>query len=644
MNRRICKLCNKEFIPKSSRQLYCKDPIEKRCPVCGDVFIIYCQPDNPTTCSKSECKKKAGYIGSLGNERVCKICGSSFKPTSSTQQYCNRLISRTCKVCGKEFSIQCTAEQYKKQTCSEECMNKLASNSRMVSYSQAHVANCAICGKEFNPVNNTQVVCTDDHFRNCVVCGKEFKLEYKKGMNRDDLRITCSDECYRIRLTQNNAFSRPEVQEKIKQTMIEKYGVEHPSKSPEIVAKVFSTYRDKTGYDHPSHNPNTLKGKNLNVSSIEERFKNVLCNNKIDFVPQKQVSKGSIHHKFDFYLPKYRMYVDIDGMYYHGYLDDSNGWQIDEDRDAKRTMLINEDEMYIVIPEIGMNQAIDQFLSDIKAIDDDVFDYEDYMFRWCRDIEFPYPEYKEDRLKRDYKNLCKYDCTVKYNPHAKLGLSTIRYFHKSIYDAKVGNSPSIKDAWYDDNILKKVIHNRMIYRNDADPSKILAGFYISKVVPKVSVFNPVLARYLTLKYLSEFDRIVDPFSGFSGRLLGVTSTGKEYEGSDINRAAVGEANELIQFHNLRGKVECIDVLQSDSEIYADCLLTCPPYGTKEKYSVESEFKTCDEWIDYILSKYRCKRYVFVVDQSEKYSEYISEKIITPSYFNDITEYVVVIDI
>ena len=641
MNARICKLCNEEFIPKSPRQMYCKRPIEKICPVCGDMFTIYCQPDNPTTCSKPECKKKAGYIGSIDVERVCKICGSKFKPTSSTQQYCNKIITRTCKVCGREFTIQCTAEQYKKQTCSEECMQKLASEHRQDSYMK-ETKICELCGKEFHPRSNTQKVCEGKHFRNCCVCGREFELEYKSSIGQADLRKTCSDECFRKLNEGKNPFANPESLQKYKEACLAKYGVDHPMKSAEIKSRIFASYKDRTGYDHPSHNPDTLKGIKLNISSLEERFKNVLCNNQIEFIQQKQVSKGDIHHKFDFYLPKYKMYIDIDGMYYHGYLDDSNGWQVDEDRDNKRMMLITDEEIYVVIPEIGMNRAIDQFLSDIKAIDNNAFNYEEYMFNWCRSIKFPYPEYKEDRLNRDYKNLCKYDCADKYNPHAKLGLSTIRHFHKSIYDARVGNNPSIKDAWYDDNILKKVIHNRMIYRNDADPSKILTGFYISKVVPKVSIFNPVLARYLTLKYLSEFDKVVDPFSGFSGRLLGVAAAGKEYRGSDINPIAVKEANEIIQFHKLKGKVECRDVLKLDSEINADCLLTCPPYGTKERYSIEHEFKTCDEWIDCILSKYKCKRYVFVVDHSEKYNEYIAEEIVTPSYFKNIVEHIVVI--
>ena len=183
----------------------------------------------------------------------------------------------------------------------------------------------------------------------------------------------------------------------------------------------------------------------------------------------------------------------------------------------------------------------------------------------------------------------------------------------------------------------------MIYKNDVDPSKVLAGFYISKVVPKVSIFNPVLARYLIQKYLNEFPIVTDPFSGFSARLLGTTSLGKQYVGYDLNKNAVRESNMIIQFHNLNASVSYKDILSISTPMNCDCLLTCPPYSSKETYSTETVYHTCDDWIDIVRAKYICKRYVFVVDCTSRYSEYIAEQIITKSYFNDISEYVIVID-
>lgn len=643
MKERICKLCGKQFTPKSGRQFYCKEEHTAICPICGDSFTILCQPWNNTTCNKPECKKKAGYIGSISKKKICAICGREFIGTSSTQQYCNLPVTRICECCGKEFTINCTGEAYKQKTCSVECMNKLACINRQKSFMNSHTAICRFCGKEFHPRTNTQTVCDDKHIRTCSVCGKEFEIGYTHSTNTADLRITCSKECQYHALYTNNPFKDPVAREKAKQTCLMKYGVDHPMKSPEIKDKLFSAYKQKTGYDHPAHNPNTLVGKNLKVSSIEKKLQTALINNHIEFETQKQVNKGNAHHKFDFYLPKYKMYVDVDGVYYHGYLSDSNGNQVSEDRDDKRLMLIDPDEVFIVLSEANLNNGIKNLIAQLRLLDANMFNYDEYMFNWCRSIDFPYPIYTEERLKGDFNSLCNYS-EIKYNSYAKMSISTIRHFHKSIYDAKVGNYPSIREAWDNDDILKKVIQNRMIYQNDIDPSKILAGFYISKIVPKVSIFNPVLARYLTIKYLSEFNTVVDPFSGFSGRLLGVCSTGKKYLGSDLNENAVKEANEIIKFHQLNAIVCERDILDVyDQPVYCDCLLTCPPYFRKESYSDETEYKTCDEWIELILDNFKCKRYVFVVDTVSEFKENIVEDIVTKSYFNNITEHVVVID-
>ena len=52
-----------------------------------------------------------------------------------------------------------------------------------------------------------------------------------------------------------------------------------------------------------------------------------------------------------FFLPDYNILVDVDGEYYHGYLNDSNGCQVDEERDNIRPLLIPEDFIFHVIVE-----------------------------------------------------------------------------------------------------------------------------------------------------------------------------------------------------------------------------------------------------------------------------------------------------
>ena len=121
------------------------------------------------------------------------------------------------------------------------------------------------------------------------------------------------------------------------------------------------------------------------------------------------------------------------------------------------------------------------------------------------------------------------------------------------------------------------------------------------------------------------------------------SSGKRYIGQDLNEHAIEESNQIIDFLDAhdRAQVTQKNILE-DSGQY-DCLLTCPPYSSKEHYSDEVEFKSCDEWISYILDRYTCKKYVFVVDETNKYQKYATESIRSTSHFSKVLEQVIVIN-
>ena len=149
--------------------------------------------------------------------------------------------------------------------------------------------------------------------------------------------------------------------------------------------------------------------------------------------------------------------------------------------------------------------------------------------------------------------------------------------------------------------------------------------------------------------MNDYDNIYDPFSGFSGRLIGANNCNKHYYGSDINKDHVNESNEIIDYLNCKESCnvkvqdllnDSIHILDSDS-----CLFTCPPYGGKEHWNKNNDEveKSCDEWIDVCMDKYRCDKYLFVVDKTDKYKDYIVETISNKSHFGENKEYVVLIN-
>lgn len=177
--------------------------------------------------------------------KICPICGNAFVPKSSRQRYCNAPVTRICSFCGKEYQSECSATYSK--CCSKECTVKYAHQQSVNSYNNIKRV-CILCGKEFTPRNNTQQICDDRHFRTCIICGKQFEVIWKRGRNIDEIAKTCSPECKtKASFINGNPFSIPEKRDKAKQTMLSRYGVEHPMHSAEIRAKVDATSEQRYG-------------------------------------------------------------------------------------------------------------------------------------------------------------------------------------------------------------------------------------------------------------------------------------------------------------------------------------------------------------------------------------------------------------
>ncbi len=251
--------------------------------------------------------------------------------------------------------------------------------------------------------------------------------------------------------------------------------------------------------------------------------------------------------------------------------------------------------------------------------------------------EFPYDEYSQAELKKDYTKFLYTD-----NKASNLGLRLVRQFHPSIWRCNIDRHKSPLEAWYEPEIMYKVIENRLKYLKTEDLSiyNIRNGLSVTKLAPKVSIFRPCLAKYLINKYLHSYTEVFDPCCGFSGRMLGSCALNKFYIGQDINSVTIKESQALQKFLNLNADLSVKDSLY-DSGSY-DCLFTCPPYGNKENWHQEIEVLSADEWIDICLKNYTCKAYLFVVDKTTKYKDYIVEELTHKSHLSVGNEIVIFI--
>lgn len=293
--------------------------------------------------------------------------------------------------------------------------------------------------------------------------------------------------------------------------------------------------------------------------------------------------------------------------------------------------------------------------------------YLDREFEKIQDIYFPpstvHPVTDLDCIKE-------FEYIKTKDRNLKTSSKIIKKFHKSIIYAHIENSVSPFEGWNmiknDKMLFRKLLCNRLKfadwYKADAHrkyidlcyvPDFIYGiGLNASRMFQTVTYFKPDLTKYLIKKYLNEFDTIFDPFSGYSGRMIGTLACNKSYIGRDLCESSVKESKEIYKFlkpiidSDLLSNVTCdlgIADCCTNTGKY-QCLLTCSPYGNIENWpGVESVNRGCDGWIDICLKNYDCKKYLFVTDDLiTKYVPYIKETLTNRSHFGSNKEYVVII--
>ena len=433
------------------------------------------------------------------------------------------------------------------------------------------------------------------------------------------------------------------------------------NRSAEKRAEISKIHSDRWKKMNPKEKDRLLKlsaiHSNLPKNRLHKKFENLFDNSILAsyfyFSSEYEVYSNDDVKRWDYGIfdqdGNLVAVVDLDGAFYHADGYDYDGAHSREEYDERRPLFIPDKVKWCIINEKNIQKC---FKNLIKILSEDYDEFINNIFRQCRSMPFPYPEYSELKLINSYSKLVSMDCSKKYykdiSINTRLGDHLIQHFHHSIWHAHVKGKPSPYDAWYDDKLLKKVIENRIIYQNTLNRNKILQGFNISKVAPKVSVFSAGRAKLILNKYAKEYDTIFDPFSGFSGRMLGTISLGKRYIGQDISEIHVHESNKIINF--LKKNKFNIDVTvfindSSKSTGAYPCLFTCPPYGDKEIWEGEDNLpvRSCDEWIDICLDNYKCKRYVFIVDNTIKYKDYIVDILLNKSHIGVNQEFIVKID-
>jgi hypothetical protein len=230
----------------------------------------------------------------------------------------------------------------------------------------------------------------------------------------------------------------------------------------------------------------------------------------------------------------------------------------------------------------------------------------DPIFQILRTNGWIYPD-DLPKIKKEWQKLLDYQPDLnninQFN-NSSLATAICKHFCHNFYLATEKDKPTLIDNFNNDEILKKIIFNRLgLGWLDADERgggvneafnlsfKMVAiqGQRSMRLVNATSMFKPSIAKYLAMKYSEENDTIFDYSCGFGGRLLGAMSCNRKYIGTDpLTTEELEVMAEFFNFDKSR-----YTLIKSGSENYRgeensiDFSYSSPAYYNQEVYSADS---------------------------------------------------------
>lgn len=216
-----------------------------------------------------------------------------------------------------------------------------------------------------------------------------------------------------------------------------------------------------------------------------------------------------------------------------------------------------------------------------------------------------------------------------------------------IWECRVGTTNmSPKEAWEDENSLKKAIRNLFkVYKWCVNHDKyhdfitridkacedksyllleqeVLKRFTIAKIAPKVTALHwRTMLRILEEANvdLSQYGGVYAPMAGFGGIIKAIKSYNKENK-IDIPIEAYDINDRFCEYYGWEKRDVLAQKIKTDKIV-----IVCPPFGsTYENWNQKSEFEPEDmysfkEWCDLIMEYVEAPNYIFI-GPSERNSE------------------------
>jgi len=221
---------------------------------------------------------------------------------------------------------------------------------------------------------------------------------------------------------------------------------------------------------------------------------------------------------------------------------------------------------------------------------------------------FPYPVYKKKKRLKEIGALkssvlkLEDEVPVGHTQGSSYCVSNFSEFWKA--RRKGGQSPY--QVFRNRNRLKHIIKDCIKYRQSVSDAALRAEL---QICGGVHTFRPAIAKAVYDTYCTDGGSVLDPCSGYGGRLLGffVSEKAKSYVGIDANADTVAGLKHMrnILSRDIEGKDAKIVYASFEDwkkEQEFDLVFTSPPYFCKEIYGTDEKlsdvrYETYEEWLE-----------------------------------------------
>jgi SAM-dependent methyltransferase len=260
------------------------------------------------------------------------------------------------------------------------------------------------------------------------------------------------------------------------------------------------------------------------------------------------------------------------------------------------------------IPEYNGNLLTSEYLKSINN-SELINNIAEFLFSFYRENGYPYDRLDNDELLDEFMTIKNIDLSSISDPEKQnilyisntAGTDIIKHFSPHLHDVSSGidKRKSMFEAFNDDNILMRVIKNRLGYKFNMTGAMLKQGLKNSKLAFKTSTFNTPIAKYIYSTYCNNGSIIYDYSMGFGQRLLAALSLpfAVKYIGIDPYEKSVISNQNIFDFYknSIPGFKSDAEIIKDGSENYcdekylgkADIAFSSPPYFTAEIYEKDN---------------------------------------------------------